>query len=78
MSRLVEAFVSNVNYLQNRLWQYSPRDRLAIQPDSLYQNSVLPPASTSDTPVDCILTRFVRAAMNKVKCPIYSICVSIF
>ncbi|KAF7634762.1 hypothetical protein Mgra_00005796 [Meloidogyne graminicola] len=31
-------------------------------------------ASTPDLPVDCVLTKFVRSAMNKVKCPVYSLC----
>jgi polyadenylation factor subunit 2 len=45
-----------------------------VQPDILYQSYVLPPASTPDTPVDCVLTKFIRSAMNKVKCPVYSLC----
>lgn len=57
------------------MWQYGARDRVALQPDVLYQNCAMPPSSTPDKPVDCVLTKFVRAAMNKVKCPIYSICV---
>lgn len=36
----------------------------------------MPAWCTPDVPVDCILTKFVRAAMNKVKCPVYSLCVS--
>jgi hypothetical protein len=52
------------------------RDRRAVQPDILYQNYVLPPRSTTDVPADCMLTKFVRAAMNKIKCPIYCLCVS--
>ncbi|KAI6229081.1 WD-REPEATS-REGION domain-containing protein [Aphelenchoides fujianensis] len=57
-----------------RLIHYGRKDRRAVQPDVLYQTYVLPPASTPDTPVDCVLSKFVRAAMNKVKCPIYSLC----
>ncbi|VDK44839.1 unnamed protein product [Anisakis simplex] len=68
-------YVANVlSHIEARLWQYGVRDRSALQPDVLYQNSALPPLSTIDKPVDCVLTKFVRAAMNKVKCPIYSIC----
>lgn len=47
-----------------------------IQADILYQSTILPPSSTMDTPVDCVCTKFVRAAMNKVKCPVYAVCVS--
>jgi polyadenylation factor subunit 2 len=68
-------YVANViNHVEARLWQGTRRDRMAIQPDILYQNYVLPPASTLDLPVDCVLTKFVRAAMNKVKCPVYTVC----
>lgn len=57
-----------------RLWQRSKTEREVVEPDILYQNYVLPPMSTTDAPVDCVLTKFVRSAMNKVKCPIYSLC----
>uniref|UniRef100_A0A915EFA7 Uncharacterized protein n=1 Tax=Ditylenchus dipsaci TaxID=166011 RepID=A0A915EFA7_9BILA len=68
-------YIANVlNHIDCRLWQHSRRDRVVLQPDTLYQHDVLPPSSTKDTPVDCILTKFVRAATNKVKCPIYSLC----
>jgi len=68
-------YISNaINHIEGRLWQYSKRDRPAVQPDILYHNTVLPPSSTKDLPVDCVLTKFVRAAMNKIKCPIYSLC----
>uniref|UniRef100_A0A914D6X2 Uncharacterized protein n=1 Tax=Acrobeloides nanus TaxID=290746 RepID=A0A914D6X2_9BILA len=71
--------ISNVlNHIDARLWQHSRRDRLMIQADILYQSTILPPSSTMDTPVDCVCTKFVRAAMNKVKCPVYSVCVSFF
>lgn len=44
-----------------------------MQPDILYSNYLLPPAATPDIPVDCVMTKFVRSATNKVKCPVYSI-----
>ena len=68
-------YIANVlNYVEVRLWQSGVRDREALQPDILYQNCALPASATLDKPVDCILTKFVRAAMNKVKCPIHSVC----
>ncbi|MFH4975692.1 hypothetical protein AB6A40_002401 [Gnathostoma spinigerum] len=68
-------YISNVlNHVEARLWQYGKQDRIALQPDVLYQNFVSPPSSVPDKPVDCVLNKFVRAAMNKVKCPIYSVC----
>uniref|UniRef100_A0A8R1HLZ1 WD_REPEATS_REGION domain-containing protein n=1 Tax=Caenorhabditis japonica TaxID=281687 RepID=A0A8R1HLZ1_CAEJA len=67
-------FVSTVlNQCENRLWQYG-RQRVLLQPDILYQPMALPADATPDTPVDCILTKFIRTAMNKVKCPVYSVC----
>ncbi|TKR59859.1 hypothetical protein L596_029471 [Steinernema carpocapsae] len=63
-----------LNYLQDRLWQKDRKDRPRIQPDTLYQCKTLPPCATRDNPVDCVMSRFVRAAMNKVKCPVYATC----
>ncbi|KAM3719956.1 pre-mRNA 3' end processing protein [Dirofilaria immitis] len=68
-------YIANVlNHFEARLWQHGARDRGAVQPDILYQNSAVPPTTTIDKTIDCVLNKFVRAAMNKVKCPIYSIC----
>ena len=61
---------------QNRLWQYG-KQRVLQQPDILYQPLAVPADATPDVPVDCILTKFIRTAMNKVKCPVYSVCVSL-
>ncbi|CAJ0963615.1 unnamed protein product, partial [Mesorhabditis belari] len=62
-----------LNLTQNRLIQLGRQDRRAAQPDELYQNTPLPPAATPDKPIDCVNTKFVRAAMNKVKCPVYTL-----
>ncbi|CAG9530980.1 unnamed protein product [Cercopithifilaria johnstoni] len=68
-------YIANVlNHFEARLWQHDVRSRGAVQPDILYQNSAVPPTATIDKTIDCVLNKFVRAAMNKVKCPIYSIC----
>ncbi|CAB3411246.1 unnamed protein product [Caenorhabditis bovis] len=68
-------YVSTVlNYTEARLWQYGRRQRILQQPDELYQNTALPVHCTPDVPVDCVLTKFIRAAMNKIKCPVYSLC----
>uniref|UniRef100_A0A1I8EPL5 WD_REPEATS_REGION domain-containing protein n=1 Tax=Wuchereria bancrofti TaxID=6293 RepID=A0A1I8EPL5_WUCBA len=68
-------YIANVlNHFEARLWQHDVRAREAVQPDILYQNSAVPPTTTVDKTIDCVLNKFVRAAMNKVKCPIYSIC----
>lgn len=68
-------YIANVlNHIENRLWQNSRRERYILQPDILYQQLVFPPASTLDSPVDCVLSKFVRSATNKVKCPVYTLC----
>uniref|UniRef100_A0A1I7RPV4 WD_REPEATS_REGION domain-containing protein n=1 Tax=Bursaphelenchus xylophilus TaxID=6326 RepID=A0A1I7RPV4_BURXY len=68
-------YVANcLRMADERLYQYGKRDRKVVQPDIIYQAHILPPCSTLDVPVDCVLTKFVRAAMNKIKCPVYSIC----
>ncbi|KAI6180358.1 WD-REPEATS-REGION domain-containing protein [Aphelenchoides besseyi] len=68
-------YVANcLRYAESRLIHYGRKDRLAIQPDVLYQQYVLPPSATPDVPVDCVMSKFVRAAMNKIKCPVYSLC----
>ncbi|OZC07036.1 hypothetical protein X798_05962 [Onchocerca flexuosa] len=59
-------YIANVlNHFEARLWQHDVRSRVAIQPDILYQNSAVPPVSTLDKTIDCVLNKFVRAAMNK-------------
>ncbi|CAI5441639.1 unnamed protein product [Caenorhabditis angaria] len=67
-------YVSTVlNHTEARLWQYGRKQRVLQQPDILYQSTALPVHSTPDVPVDCVLTKFIRTAMNKVKCPVYSV-----
>lgn len=72
--RHVDYVATVLNHAESRLWQYRRWQRPVQQPDELYQNTALPARCTPETPVDCILTKFVRAAMNKVKCPVYSLC----
>jgi len=44
------------------------------QPHVLHAYNVLPVKDMIEVPADCICTRFARAATNKVKCPVYSLC----
>ena len=60
-----------INYLEDRVWQRDFRDRRAVQPDIVYQNKVNPPINILDNPVNAVTTRFVRAATNKIRCPIF-------
>ncbi|KAL3102053.1 hypothetical protein niasHS_003462 [Heterodera schachtii] len=75
----IDYIANALNHMEARLWQSPHRrqlrwERPVIQPDILYQSYVLMPKLTPEVPVDCVLSKFVRAAMNKVKCPIYSLC----
>ncbi|KAK5978441.1 pre-mRNA 3' end processing protein pfs-2 [Trichostrongylus colubriformis] len=72
--RHVDYVATVLNHAESRLWMYKRWQRPVQQPDELYQNTALPARCTPEIPVDCILTKFVRAAMNKVKCPVYSLC----
>jgi len=58
---------------QARLWQRDYRDRLAVQPDSIYVPQMLPPSSYLDNPANAITTRFVKTATNKMRCPIFTL-----
>lgn len=62
-----------LNSYQARLWQRDYRDRLAIQPDSIYVPQMLPPSSYLDNPANAITTRFVKTATNKMRCPIFTL-----
>lgn len=54
-----------------------PSDARNFQhPHLLSSYGVLPVKDMIDVPADCVCTRFARAATNKVKCPVYSLCVS--
>lgn len=64
---------SFANYNQTRIFQRDYRDRPDPQPDPLYNFQVLPPTHLLDKPVDCLNTRPIRMAMNKVKCPIFAV-----
>ncbi|KAF5287737.1 hypothetical protein FQA39_LY15757 [Lamprigera yunnana] len=57
--------------LENRLWQRDHRDRRALQPDVMYYPDMMPPPSYPDNPINCVTTRFVKTATNKMRCPIF-------
>ncbi|KAH3823225.1 hypothetical protein DPMN_125024 [Dreissena polymorpha] len=62
-----------VKYLENRIWQRDWRDCRAIQPDSLYQLEMTPPADMHRKPMNCLTTKFMRQSTNKFRCPIFCI-----
>lgn len=57
--------------LENRIWQRDFRDRRALQPDVMYYPDMMPPPSYPDNPINCVTTRFVKTATNKMRCPIF-------
>ena len=61
------------NLCQTRVFQRDYRDRPDAQPDPLYNFQALPPVYMIDKPVECLNTRPIRMAMNKVKCPIFTV-----
>ncbi|KAH8417202.1 hypothetical protein KR222_006348 [Zaprionus bogoriensis] len=73
MRKTVDYNASIIKALEARLWQRDYRDRLAIQPDSIYVPQMLPPSSYLDNPANAITTRFVKTATNKMRCPIFTL-----
>lgn len=73
--RHIDSISSVLNYIEHRTWQrtHHPPDRISAQPHILYSTDCFPPAYTPDNPIDCVTSKFVRSAMNKVKCPIYDV-----
>lgn len=53
------------------MWQRDYRDRRALQPDVMYYPDMMPPPSYPDNPINCVTTRFVKTATNKMRCPIF-------
>ncbi|EDV43791.1 uncharacterized protein Dana_GF16340 [Drosophila ananassae] len=73
MRKTVDYNASIIKALENRLWQRDHRDRLALQPDSIYVPQMLPPSSYLDNPSNAVTTRFVKTATNKMRCPIFTL-----
>ncbi|XP_022217832.1 pre-mRNA 3' end processing protein WDR33 [Drosophila obscura] len=73
MRKTVDYNASIIKALENRLWQRDHRDRLALQPDSIYVPHMLPPSSYLDNPSNAVTTRFVKTATNKMRCPIFTL-----
>ena len=71
MRKTVDYNSSFVNMLHNRVYTRDYRDRPNVQPDICFYPDVMPPQSTPDNPVNCVTTRFVKTATNKMRCPIF-------
>ncbi|RZB38764.1 pre-mRNA 3' end processing protein WDR33, partial [Asbolus verrucosus] len=71
MRKTVDYNSSIIKALQTRIWQRDYRDRRALQPDVMYYPDMMPPPSYQDNPINCVTTRFVKTATNKMRCPIF-------
>ncbi|VEN62702.1 unnamed protein product [Callosobruchus maculatus] len=71
MRKTVDYNSSIIKDLENRVWQRDYRDRRALQPDAMYYPDLMPPPSYPDNPINCVTTRFVKTATNKMRCPIF-------
>lgn len=67
---------SCARYLEDRVWKRDCRDERSIQADALYTPMMTLPQGLLDNPVNCVMTKFIRAALNKDPRPIFTVCVS--
>ncbi|EUB63268.1 WD repeat-containing protein 33 [Echinococcus granulosus] len=72
--RTIDYNASIMNYLRDRVWQFSSRSRVALQPDYLYNYLLGPPSEYLNSPMNCVTGKLVRTSTNKNKCPIYCVC----
>uniref|UniRef100_A0AC35FZF6 Uncharacterized protein n=1 Tax=Panagrolaimus sp. PS1159 TaxID=55785 RepID=A0AC35FZF6_9BILA len=63
-----------LNALQKDQYLHPFEPRNFQHPHLLSSYNVLPVQDMLDVPADCACTRFARAATNKVKCPVYTLC----
>ncbi|XP_018325750.1 pre-mRNA 3' end processing protein WDR33 [Agrilus planipennis] len=71
MRKTVDYNSAIIKALENRIWTRDYRDRRALQPDVMYYPDMMPPPSYYDNPINCVTTRFVKTATNKMRCPIF-------
>ena len=71
--RTVDYHPSVVNYLEDRVWKRDGRDVRSLQSDALYGASLTLPDDMLDTQVSCVMSKFIRAALNKDPRPIFCI-----
>ncbi|KAL7676512.1 hypothetical protein ACOME3_002765 [Neoechinorhynchus agilis] len=63
---------SVVNYLENLGFCHGQTELL--EPDILFTPDLVPPQAMMDQPCNCVMTKFIRPATNKNRCPIFSVC----
>lgn len=74
LRRTIDYNASMINYVESRLWQREHRDRRVLQTDPLYSCQMTPTLNMLDKPANCVATRHIRTASNKIKCPIFCVC----
>jgi polyadenylation factor subunit 2 len=67
---------SVMKYLEDRVWKRDFRDDRSLQADPLYSQLLTLPQDMIDNPVSCVMTKFIRAALNKDPRPVFCVCVS--
>ncbi|XP_075240159.1 uncharacterized protein LOC142335503 isoform X2 [Convolutriloba macropyga] len=69
----VDYNASMINMIENRIWQRDYRDRPLMQADPGYIPLMTPTMDYPENAANAVATKFVRTAMNKMKCPVFSI-----
>ena len=65
---------SVVKYLEDRIWKKDCRDDRSLQSDVLYTQLLTLPQHSLDNPTSCVMTKFIRAALNKDPRPVFCVC----
>jgi len=71
MRKTVDYNSAIIKMMEARVWQRDYRDRRALQPDVTYLPDLQPPQAYDDNAINAVTTRFVKAATNKMRCPIF-------
>ncbi|XP_064642094.1 pre-mRNA 3' end processing protein WDR33-like isoform X2 [Lineus longissimus] len=72
--RTVDYNAACVKHLENRIWQRDYRDMRVLAPDYIYYPEMVPPLGLNHNPMNSITSKHIRTSMNKLRCPIFSLC----
>ncbi|CDW58214.1 WD40 domain containing protein [Trichuris trichiura] len=71
----VDVTSSILNYIERRLWDDPTRHgNFVTQPHILFAPETFPIVCSGETSAECVMTRLIRSAVNKIKCPIFDLC----
>ena len=73
MRKTVDYNSSFMGMIERRVWQRDARDRRALQPDPMFAPDLLPPIAQHENPANAVVTKFVKTATNKMRCPIFTL-----